>query len=98
MLDIGCGDGSFTILLREAPGARVVHGADISARAIEMAGQSGIEGHIVGVDEEPLPFSDAAFDAVIAGAIIEHLVDPEKLLAEIYICPPSGTGSTSSSS
>ncbi len=67
MLDIGCGD---TDPLPSYCERRVVHGADISAKAIEMAGQSGIEGHVLDLDEELFPFSDAAFDAVMAGAII----------------------------
>jgi SAM-dependent methyltransferase len=33
--------------------------------------------------EEPLPFGDASFDAVVAGELLEHLQFPDALVAEI---------------
>ena len=33
--------------------------------------------------EEPLPFEDASFDAVVAGELFEHLQFPDALVAEI---------------
>ena len=35
-------------------------------------------------DAHDIPFADASFDAVIAQAVMEHVVDPQRCVAEIY--------------
>ena len=50
--------------------------------ALEKAAALGIEPVQANV-EEPLPFADASFDAVVAGELFEHLQFPDALVAEI---------------
>jgi len=91
ILDIGCGDGKFTVLIGKACKAKEVYGVDISERGIEMARKKGIKAFRVDVDEESLPFENNYFDAIYAGAIIEHLFDPDHFLNEIYrVLKPEG--------
>jgi ubiquinone/menaquinone biosynthesis C-methylase UbiE len=75
ILDVGCGDGRFTVLIGKACKAKEVYGVDISEKGVEMARKNGVKAFIVDVDEENLPFENNYFDAIYAGAIIEHLFD-----------------------
>ena len=84
LLDIGCGDGINTVLLKEALGASAVYGIDISPGACEAAGQRGVDSICFDIEEGILPFPDEYFDAIFCGEIIEHLFDTDHLLDEIY--------------
>jgi len=76
-LDIGCGDGSFTLLLKNAIEAKEVFGLEIAPEAVALAQEKGIKAFRVDIDEAGLPFEDCYFDVIYCGEIIEHLFDPE---------------------
>ena len=84
ILDIGCGDGRFSILLKEACKAKEVYGLDISEKGVNLARQKGVKAFQMNIDKENLPFEDNYFDAVYAGEVIEHLFDPDHFLEEVY--------------
>lgn len=91
-LDIGCGDGVFTVLLREALGAKEAVGIEIAPEAVAAIEKRGIKAYQLDIDEESLPFDDAYFDVVYCGEIIEHLFNPDHLLREVHrILKPEGT-------
>ena len=79
VLDLGCRSGALTRHFLE--GNSVV-GLDVDANALEKAAVLGIEPVQANV-EEPLPFDDGSFDAVVAGELLEHLQFPDALVAEI---------------
>jgi len=79
VLDLGCRSGALTRHFLE--GNSVV-GLDVDAAALEKASALGIEPVQANVDD-PLPFDDASFDAVVAGELFEHLQFPDALVAEI---------------
>ena len=79
VLDLGCRSGALTRHFLE--GNSVV-GLDVDASALKKAATLGIE-PVQGDVEEPLPFEDARFDAVVAGELFEHLQFPDTLVAEI---------------
>jgi SAM-dependent methyltransferase len=79
VLDLGCRSGALTSHFVD--GNEVV-GLDVDAVALAKAAELGIEG-VQGNVEEPLPFDDASFDAVIAGELFEHLQFPDTLVGEI---------------
>ena len=79
VLDLGCRAGALTRHFLE--GNRVV-GLDVDAAALAKAAELGIEPVQANV-EDPLPFEDASFDAVVAGELFEHLRFPDALVAEI---------------
>lgn len=84
LLDVGCGDGSFTLLLKEASIAKDVHGIEISKEAVESANAKGINAIRIDVDEQDFPFENGYFDATFCGETIGHLFDPDHLLDELY--------------
>jgi len=92
LLDIGCGDGSFTILLKEALKAQEVAGIEIAPEAVNALREKGIKAHQLDIDEQSFPFSDNYFDIVYCGEIIEHLFNPDHLLQEVHrVLKPGGS-------
>jgi SAM-dependent methyltransferase len=79
VLDLGCRTGAVT--QHFLPGNRVV-GADVDEGALALAAERGIE-PVWADAEEPLPFEDATFDVVVAGEFLEHVRDPEAVIAEV---------------
>ena len=79
VLDLGCRSGALTRHFLEG---NAVVGLDVDAAALEKARTLGIEPMQANV-EEPLPFEDARFDAVVAGELFEHLQFPDALVDEI---------------
>ena len=79
VLDLGCRSGALTRHFLE--GNEVV-GLDVDRAALDKAEALGIQPVQANV-EEPLPFEDASFDAVVAGELFEHLQFPDALVAEI---------------
>jgi SAM-dependent methyltransferase len=87
VLDLGCRSGAFT---RHFLDGNDVVGLDVDRVALEKAAELGIEPVVADV-EEPLPFDDATFDAVVAGELLEHLQFPEAVVAEARrVLRPSG--------
>jgi GT2 family glycosyltransferase/SAM-dependent methyltransferase len=82
VLDLGCGTGhSYREL---AP--RETVGVDLHAEALE-----GQERETHAGDMRSLPFPDASFESVISIHSIEHVADPERVMAEVVrVLQPGG--------
>lgn len=90
LLEIGCGAGQMLFALAE--NYQHLAGLDLSDVAIDVARQVQRERYPqlaekmefrVGSADDPLPWPDRSFDAVIACAVIEHTVDVFGVLDEI---------------
>lgn len=83
LLDIGCADGTTTNFIKENFKGLQVSGVDYYDKAIDFAKKKypGIK-FIVG-DAHNLPFQKSSFDLVITIETLEHLENPDKVLAEI---------------
>lgn len=98
MLDLGCGSGRLTAALA-AQGAEVT-GCDVSAAALESAREradaGGVSLALVEADmNEPLPFPDAAFDAVTNRLALMIADDPVATLREVgRVLVPGGVVAT----
>lgn len=80
LLDLGCGSGLISRQF-QARGWQV-RGLDFSPVAVAKAHQNGIEAAVADIDEG-LPEPSAAYDAVVAGDVLEHVFDPLSAIAEV---------------
>jgi 2-polyprenyl-3-methyl-5-hydroxy-6-metoxy-1,4-benzoquinol methylase len=93
VLDMGCGDGVLAWMLSRAGAA--VHGVDPSLEAIQFARQMHDQRR-TGAEFRPASgyssgYPDAHFDAVVSSDVIEHVMEPDRLLAEIRrVLKPGG--------
>jgi SAM-dependent methyltransferase len=81
ILDVGCGDGTVSRLFLKAG---KVFGVDIVPEFVERAIEKGVEAKAADVTQDGLPFPEGEMDVIYAGALIEHLYDPEFFLRECY--------------
>ena len=92
MLDLGCGTGRHTFWLAAA-GARVT-AVDFSQGMLERARRkvAGTEVRVILHDlQEPVPFEDTSFDAVVSGLVLEHIRDPRAFFMEAHrVLRPGG--------
>jgi methionine biosynthesis protein MetW len=82
VLDVGCGRGLLGAALKHSRGARRVVGIEIDAEAAKEARSRLDEVYLLDVEREPLPFDDGSFDCIVYGDVLEHLVDPWRVLHE----------------
>jgi SAM-dependent methyltransferase len=88
VLDLGCRDGALTQAYLE--GNEIV-GVDADRDALVEAARLGIETRWADLDR-PLDFAEATFDVVVAGELLEHLRDPQRVVSEINrVLRPGGT-------
>jgi len=80
VLDLGCRDGYLT---QHYATGNVVTGVDIDQQALALARENlGILTIWLDLNHERLPIDDGSFDVVVAGEILEHLVDPASVVGE----------------
>jgi SAM-dependent methyltransferase len=90
IVDVGCGEGSATYLVRRLDPGNTVIGVDWSAMALKQAQARGVLVVQGGIDRLPLP--DASVDVVIMSELIEHLVDTDAAAEEARrVLRPGGT-------
>jgi SAM-dependent methyltransferase len=90
VLDLGCRDG---VLTAHYVQSNQVTGVDVDPVALATAhARLGIDTLQLDLNRDRLPFDDGCFDAVVAGELLEHLVDPASLVAEVHrLLKPAGT-------
>ncbi|MGH3072895.1 MAG: class I SAM-dependent methyltransferase [Gaiellaceae bacterium] len=87
VLDLGCRNGA---LAKHFLAGNEVVGVDVDSNALAQAAERGVTPVWADV-EEPLPFDDGSFDAVVAGEILEHVRFPDQVIAEIgRVLKPDG--------
>ena len=78
-LDLGCGKGPYTHLLKN------VIGIDISREALREYDRDKVQGSV-----EHLPFKDAVFDGILGSEILEHVEDDQTVKEAFRVLKPGG--------
>ena len=87
LLDVGCGQGEMLEAFKTA--GLEVKGLDLAPSALDR--EDSIEISQCDVTCETYPYGDGLFDAVFAKSVIEHVVDPTNMLAEMKrVLKPGG--------
>lgn len=89
VVDLGCGSGVFTELLRRRGYSSV--GVDISPKLVAL-GRTRYPGlELLEGDAENLPFPSDSLDGVLLSGLVHHFPDPQRLAAEVRrILKPGG--------
>ena len=97
VLDVGCGTGSFSVLIKQMAPAVDIVGLDGDPQILEIArSKAKIDGLDIHFDQglsSNLPYPDASFDMVLTSFMLHHLVrdDKRKTAEELYrILRPGG--------
>jgi ubiquinone/menaquinone biosynthesis C-methylase UbiE len=89
VVDLGCGSGVFSDLLRRAGFACV--GIDISPKLVALGRRKFPTVEFLQGDVEHLPFPDASFDGALLSGLVHHFPDPSRCAAELFrILRPGG--------
>jgi 2-polyprenyl-6-hydroxyphenyl methylase/3-demethylubiquinone-9 3-methyltransferase len=90
VLDVGCGDGNYTVSAAERTGLAI--GIDPSEAMLRAARQRrhslGETAYLLGTGEN-LPFANTSFDAVLIVTVLCFLRDPQGLIQEAHRVPPA---------
>ena len=89
-IDLDCGDGQFSLRVKERIGCNKIMGIDVSGRLLQKAERNGVTPKKADLNST-LPLETEFFDAVVSNQVIEHLFYPVKFMREIHrVLKPSG--------
>jgi SAM-dependent methyltransferase len=90
MLDLGCDDGSWTMAVARACGAKRIAGIEIVPERAALARAAGVQAMVADLNR-PLPIADGSYDLVHANQVIEHVADLDRFLSEVHrVLRPGG--------
>lgn len=90
VLDVGCGDGTYTLQLFDRGGPASIHGIDHAANAVEIARTRVGNRPITysAVSAESLPMADRSFDIAQLRGVLHHVDEPIEALREAMRVAP----------
>jgi SAM-dependent methyltransferase len=90
LADVGCFTGLASAIYHAAGFQRTI-GFDSSRDALAVAGTRGVECRFWRIGQEPCPAKESAFDAMVVADVIEHIVDTDGFLDELWrVLKPDG--------
>ena len=83
MLDLGCGDGRWTIEVARHVQATEIHGIEMSEAAAVRARARGINVRVADLSDPLDVYDDGGFDVIHTNQVIEHVRDTDCFMREI---------------
>jgi 2-polyprenyl-3-methyl-5-hydroxy-6-metoxy-1,4-benzoquinol methylase len=83
-LDIGAAQGDLLLYMQNL-GWRV-SGIDLNEENVRICKSNGLEVDLCDLSITSIPHTDRSVDLIFAGEIIEHLVDTDKFIIDIFRC------------
>jgi SAM-dependent methyltransferase len=83
IIDLGCGNGDFTLQVKQKIGSEDIYGADVWNDDLMITKQRGIEVHEMDFNKK-FDLPDKIFDVVVSNQVIEHLWYPIQFLENIH--------------
>jgi len=94
VLELGCGEGHGLRALARAAGEApaTVVGLDYAWTMVRSAAADpGLRGRVLQADAAAVPFGEGSFDLVYSNALLHHIPDAERAVAEaLRVCRPGG--------
>lgn len=90
VLDLGCGDGFYTIRFFDHGNPRMITGVDLARNALGVA-KMNVQNrslHFVVSNATKLPFSDNTFDIALIQSILHHSDNPLEIIREGFRVAP----------
>lgn len=89
-LDLGCDDGSYSMLWGTATKASRICGVEIVPERAQIARAKGMDVRSGQLNNE-IPFEDSSVDIITCNQVIEHLHNSDKFLSEVHrVLKPGG--------
>lgn len=83
VVDLGCGNGDFTLKVKEKIQCNEITGIDIHETSLMEAAKKGIK--VLKMDlNMPFKLPSNSFDVVISNQVIEHILNLRNFVTEIY--------------
>lgn len=87
LLDVGCGNGGYLLMMRKL--GWQVEGIDIDPQAVMAASKNHLTVHIGFLEDHSFP--SESFDVITMSHVIEHLIDPHQTIKECHrVLKPGG--------
>jgi 2-polyprenyl-3-methyl-5-hydroxy-6-metoxy-1,4-benzoquinol methylase len=91
VMEIGCGTGNTLAYLKDNGYCDWTFGVDLFPEAIESAVQKVDEVYQGNIEEMALPVEKESIDIILCLDVLEHLVDPQKVVAYLHtLLSPNG--------
>lgn len=97
VLDLGCGTGTLTLMVKQRHAEATVIGLDIDPEILQIsrrkALEAGLEVDLQEASATRLPYPDGSFDRVLSSFVLHHLTyeDKQRAVAEVFrVLRPSG--------
>ena len=85
VLEIGCGTGNTLAWIKQTQASKWVAGVELNENAAEKAKSTLDAVYCGNIENMSLPIPDGSLDLILCLDVLEHLVDPWKLMKRLHV-------------